>query len=508
MKILFALFAAPSSDWLHFILFLAGIVIFIIIAEKTRVALNWPPEVTRKLVHIGVGVLIFFTPWFFESNRPLIWMAVLFIIIDYLGVRSGMLKGMHGTGRSSYGTVFYPLTFLILVTVCWQTQKVVLMLSMLILAVPDALAAIVGENLKNPHEYRLGDDKKSIEGSWVMGLSTFFVVLIAPLIDQIDGMNLTWLQAAWIGIPTAVMAAVLESISSKGSDNLTAPLGSAFIIWFMLTHDPAAQIQLVAGMLLSFMVAWAAFKVGFLSANGSVMTFILATVIFGAGGWMWAVPILIFFILSSVLSATGKKRKTRFEGIFEKSSRRDAGQVIANGGLPGILVILNSLMPHPVLYYGYLGALAAVNADTWATEIGILSRIKPRLITTGKPVPHGISGGITPSGLAGALLGAFMIAFGGWLCTGLDHFKAPGCLIWITAAGFTASLIDSLLGATLQGQYKCRVCKQVTEKKTHCSQNTVIISGIANVNNDCVNFICAVFGSFFMILGWISGICR
>jgi uncharacterized protein (TIGR00297 family) len=508
MKNLFALFEAPPSDWLHFILFLAGIMLFILIAEKTRAALNWPPEVTRKMVHIGVGVLIFFTPWFFESNRPLIWMAVLFIIIDYLGVRSGMLQGMHGTSRSSYGTVFYPLTFLVLVTACWQTHKVVLMLSMLILAVPDALAAIVGENLKNPHEYRLGDDKKSIEGSTIMGLSTFLIMLIAPLIDQVDGMNLTWLQAVWIGIPTAVMATILESISSKGSDNLTAPLGSAFVIWFMLTHDSAAQIQLAAGMLLSIIVAWAAFRARFLTANGSVMTFILATLIFGTGGWIWAVPILIFFILSSVLSTTGKKRKTRFEGIFEKSSRRDAGQVIANGGLSGGMALLNSLMPDPAWYLGYLGALAAVNADTWATEIGILSRVKPRLITTGKPVPHGISGGITPSGLAGALLGAFMIAIGGWLCAGYEHLKAPLCLIWITAAGFTGSLVDSLLGATLQGQYQCLICEQTTEKKTHCSQNTVIISGIPGVNNDGVNFICSVFGSFFMILGWISGICR
>ena len=508
MKFLLTLIKAPPSDWLHFVLFLTGIVLFIVIAEKTRSALHWPAEVTRKLVHILVGVLIFFTPWFFESNLTLIWMAILFMIINYLGVRSEMLKGMHGTGRSSYGTVFYPVTFLVLVTLCWQSQKAVLMLAMLILAIPDALAAIVGENLKAPHEYRLAEDKKSIEGSLVMGLSTFLVMLTAPFIDRVSGTHLTLLQAAWIGIPTAVMATALESVSSKGSDNLTAPLGSAFIIWFMLNHDFASQVQLVFGMLLSLVVAGSAFRVRFLSASGSVTTFILATVIFGAGGWAWAVPILAFFILSSLLSGTGKKRKIRFEGVFEKTSRRDAGQVIANGGLPGILVILNSLMPHPVWYYGYLGALAAVNADTWATEIGILSRVKPRLITTGKPVPHGISGGITPAGLAGALMGACIIALSGRLSAGQDQLISPVCFFWITAAGFSASLVDSILGASWQAQYQCQVCMQTTERKIHCSKSTVIISGNTVVNNDCVNFICAGFGSFFMFLGWISGICR
>ena len=148
MTLLRFLFGAPSADWIRFGVFFAGIVLFISVAEKMRSYLNWSPEVTRKLVHVLTGILIFFTPYFFISNKTLIWMALIFIVVNFLGVRTGKLQGMHSTERRSYGTVFYPITFLFLVMTCWEVHKTVMMLSMLILAVSDAAAAIVGENLR------------------------------------------------------------------------------------------------------------------------------------------------------------------------------------------------------------------------------------------------------------------------------------------------------------------------------------------------------------------------
>ncbi|HEX9933871.1 MAG TPA: hypothetical protein VGB38_01640, partial [bacterium] len=113
---------------MRFFLFLGGIVLFIIIAEKTRTRLGWSAEVNRKLVHVLTGVLVFFTPFVFTSNKPLIWMAALFIAVDFIGVETGKLKGMHGTARKSFGTVFYPLTFLILAATCWNGHKSVMVL--------------------------------------------------------------------------------------------------------------------------------------------------------------------------------------------------------------------------------------------------------------------------------------------------------------------------------------------------------------------------------------------
>ncbi|NQT25154.1 hypothetical protein HQ585_07360, partial [candidate division KSB1 bacterium] len=128
MNLLEFFFGAPASDWIKFAGFFLGIFLFIFIAEKTRSALGWPAEVTRKLVHIATGVLIFFCAFLFESQIPLIYMAGIFIVVNFLGIQSGKLKGMHGTERHTWGTVYYPLTFLILVLTCWEHHKTILMM--------------------------------------------------------------------------------------------------------------------------------------------------------------------------------------------------------------------------------------------------------------------------------------------------------------------------------------------------------------------------------------------
>jgi uncharacterized protein (TIGR00297 family) len=504
LNILEYLFHAPTEDWLNLLIFFIGIFCFILLAEKTRKKLKWPSEVNRKLVHILTGILIFFSPFFITSKKPLIWIGVIFIMINYIGIRSGKLMGIHDTERRSYGTVFYPMTFLILILTCWDTQKSVILLSMLILALADAAAAIVGENLKSPHEYRLGRDKKSFEGSSIMFIMSFLIVLIGlPLIDQLDGYTISWITAAWIGFNTAVIATVCEAISSRGSDNLSTPLGAAFVLSFMLSNPNPANVQLSIGIGLALLFAVAAFSANFLTANGSITAFLLAVVIFGIGGWKWAVPILTFFTLSSLISKIGGKQKSRFGLIFEKKSRRDMGQVLANGGVAGSIILLNNYFPNPVWYILYLGSLAAVNSDTWATEIGVLSKRLPRSIKNFKNVPPGTSGGITGLGLGSGFLGALIIALSSILFDSTDYSLSFSHLFFyiIVLGGFLAGLVDSLLGATIQAQYRCPACKKVTEKQIHCNKKeTVLISGYRWLNNDMVNFFCSVCGGLFV---WI-----
>ena len=508
MNLIDFLFHAPKSDWIKFIFFFLGILFLMVFLELIRKKADWSQEVSRKFIHISVGILVMFTPYYFESNRPIIWLSLIFLVVDLMAIRTGLLKGMHGTARVSYGTAFFPLSIFILLVFCWSGSKAVFMSSVLIMTIPDAFAAIVGENIKRPHRYRLGKDEKSIEGSLVMFFTTLICIALAlPVFIRLDSYEITG-PVLWIAGITACMATALEAISSKGSDNLTVPLGSALFLYIMSKNSTGENLQLVTGLFMALVIAVLSCRVRFLSPSGSMGTFILATIIFGLGGWSWTVPILTFFILSSLLSKTGRKRKQKLETVFEKSGRRDIGQVMANGGLPGVLVILNIFFPHPFWYYGYLSALAAVNADTWATEIGVLSKTGPRLITTGKPVAHGISGGITPLGLLGAFLGSLIIVLTGLL------FYPENAKLMITQplfylilfSGFFATIMDSLLGATLQGQYQCSICRTKTEKRIHCDQSTSHISGWFWMNNDMVNLVCAVSGVFFVFFGWMSGI--
>jgi len=190
----------------------------------------------------------------------------------------------------------------------------------------------------------------------------------------------------------------------------------------------------------------------------------------------------------------GGNRKSGTEDLFEKSSTRDWAQVFANGGVAGMLVVVSSILPDYDWYPLYLGSLAAVTADTWGTEIGLLSPEKPFLLTTLKPVSPGLSGGITFLGLAGGIVGSLLIGL-----SGLPWLSGAVLLPWILLAGLTGSLLDSFLGATVQGSYRCPVCGKTTERRQHCNrQPTFRIRGIGWINNDGVNWGCAITGAAAM----------
>src|SRR5574340_230608 len=176
--------------------------------------------------------------------------------------------------------------------------------------------------------------------------------------------------------------------------------------------------QLAAGFSLAGLIAVAAYAARSLSFSGAIAATLLGTAVFGLGGFSWAVLLVGFFASSSVLSRMFKRRKAGVNEKYSKGSRRDAGQVLANGGVAGLLAIAQAILPGAnFLWAAAAGTLAAVNADTWATELGILSPVNPRLITTGKVVEKGTSGGISLTGTLAALGGAAaigLLAILGW----------------------------------------------------------------------------------------------
>ena len=141
---------------------------------------------------------------------------------------------------------------------------------------------------------------------------------------------------------------------------------------------------------------------------------------------------------------------------------------------------------------GVAGALAASNADTWATEAGLLARTRPRLITNLQPVDPGTSGAISWLGSAAALAGAILIGL-----VALPFAESTSVLIVIAVAGVLASFLDSLMGATVQAQYWCDQCDQTTERHpTHaCGTPTSHIRGWTWLGNDQVNLAASITGA-------------
>ncbi|MGQ9855036.1 MAG: hypothetical protein ACUVTG_16735, partial [Candidatus Oleimicrobiaceae bacterium] len=270
------------SDWTLLPVFFFALVALIGLAEVLRRLLGGSAEITRKAVHVLTGVLVAGTPFIFRSMAPMAVLGGLFVVINLVAVRKGLLKGMHGTQRQTYGTVFYPLAFLILLLLLWHGHKTVFVAAMLIMALADAGAAIVGENLRRPHEYRLAEEKKSLEGS-----ATMFVVTLAVVVGVLlwlgrgEGFALTLPLALWVGVVVAVVATMCEAVSAMGSDNVSVPLGSAFVMHYMLTRSADDRIAFSVGILLALVVALVSVRVRFLNASGAAVTFVLATLVFG-----------------------------------------------------------------------------------------------------------------------------------------------------------------------------------------------------------------------------------
>lgn len=278
--------------------------------------------------------------------------------------------------------------------------------------------------------------------------------------------------------------------------------------------------QLGLGLVLSGAIGVAANRQGALSGSGALGAVIVGTLIFGFGGLMWGLTLIAFFVLSTLLShyREGAKAQLAIEK-FDKGNRRDLGQALANGGAGALIAaVAYLLIPQPLMLAAFIGAMATVNADTWATEIGVLSQRPPRLITTLRPVERGTSGGVTPLGTLASLAGGLAIglvmvgllaldnALGGAGTLALANPGAGPALILLPAAifgGLAGSLTDSLMGATVQAIYTCPTCNKETEKRIHsCGTPTTLAHGWAWLNNDWVNFISSLAGAAIAALIW------
>lgn len=261
-------------------------------------------------------------------------------------------------------------------------------------------------------------------------------------------------------------------------------------------------MQLLFGFLLAALIAFGAYRAHSLSRSGAYAAVLVGTLIFGLGGWQWAILLLTFFITSSALSHAFSKRKQGLAEKFSKGNRRDAGQVLGNGALAALFAGLHFFYPQSAwVWLGFAGSLAAVNADTWATELGVLNQRPPRMITNlGKEVEKGTSGAISFAGTLAALAGSALI---GLLAACFDPYPLSWTMgLGITAAGLLGSLFDSFLGATVQAIYYCPHCKKETEHyPLHvCDTPTILKRGWPWLDNDFVNLGCAVFGALAALL--------
>jgi len=234
-------------------------------------------------------------------------------------------------------------------------------------------------------------------------------------------------------------------------------------------------------------------KRGYIDAKAALLSILFSSLYFLLSPGV-LVAAAIFFFTSSALTKMGSKHKQSL-GVAEPPSGRKWTQVVGAGGAAAIaaLIPLTGVSPWSKAVAAALASLAASNADTWAAEIGSLSREKPRLITNPRiRVAPGVSGAVTLAGELGAAAGSAAIALTAAVLAraGLLPPLPTSKIIAIWVAGYLGEVLDSVVGATLQAKYLCPRCNTLTDKKIHvCGTETSKISGVSFINNEATNLL-------------------
>jgi phytol kinase len=185
-------------------------------------------EQSRKIVHIGTGNVIALA-WFLQLPAWVgITSAVLAGIITLISYWLPILPGVNSVGRKSYGTFFYAVSMGLLIAIFWPLQHPeYAAIGILVMAWGDGLAAIVGQKWGR-HPYKILGNSKSVEGTATLLLVSYIITTIILYIAH-GNLPIVWL----VGIPVAIVAVILESISQFGLDNISLPLGAALLAFWL-----------------------------------------------------------------------------------------------------------------------------------------------------------------------------------------------------------------------------------------------------------------------------------
>ncbi len=165
---------------------------------------------------------------------------------------------------------------------------------------------------------------------------------------------------------------------------------------------------LLLGAALAVAIAAAAYRLGALSAGGAAGAVLVGTLTFGIGGLAPAVLLILFFVSSSGLSRLGKTRKRSLAATFSKGSRRDLGQVVANGAVAAALSVVYGLGRDPIWLAGVAGALAAALLFAWLRpSTSLPAAAAASILLVSSPIFHRVSRMcLTDALLALGLIGA------------------------------------------------------------------------------------------------------
>ena len=300
--------------------------------------------------------------------------------------------------------------------------------------------------------------------------------------------------SVWQCLAVAAFATELELFTVRGLDNITITLGSSLLSYAFAYFDGAGNY--ILPILATPLIIALAHSGKALTKGGIIAAVIVDLAVSVSLGNFGFAILLTFFTMGVAIDKIKKRYNKAKQNVESKGSCRDSVQVLANGLLPAICAALYFVTSNFAFLAAFVASLAEALADTAASGIGSFSRrtFDPFRM---KPIAKGLSGGMSVLGTLASLIGALVIAL---LAVHKIGFEAS---LVVVLSAFLGALFDSLLGSLLQVKYRCTVCGDIVERKSHCGSQTVKHSGISFITNDTVNLLGTLFSATVAMLIYI-----
>ena len=311
-------------------------------------------------------------------------------------------------------------------------------------------------------------------GAWFLGA-------FGQVLSMVNGIQIGTSRVVFF----AVIGGLLVALAREdwiGKNRTASMLSIALVLWILSL--PAFEYldiipqQLMFGIGIAGGLGYISWRVGSASITGMLTGIIFSLIVIVFGGFTWFSIMLVFFGVGSLVARLNYKEKLQMGVAEENEGAREAKNVFANTVIAAICVVGFSMntqlgISGNIFIFGFAGAIAAAMSDTLSSEIGILFE-NTRLITTFSKVEVGTDGGVTVQGSLAGFVGAFSIG----LLTSWTLGVGLGGAIVIGIAGVTGMVGDSVLGASLEGEW---------------------------MSNEGVNFMATLIGAIASIGGAILG---
>jgi uncharacterized protein (TIGR00297 family) len=412
-------------------------------------------ETRRQAVHIAMGGFAFALAWMtWWQAAACALAALLFNAFALPRLARVLFRDAELHGRRPGGIVFYPLAVLLLI-LAFPDRLDIVALAWGVLAAGDGFATIVGRAVRGPRLPWNRDKTWAGTAAFVLAGTAAGTVLAWWARDAVVAQPPVWFT--WTApVLAAVIAALVETLPVRLDDNLSIPAAAAATAWVVTKISPEAALaswplvegRLVAAVFVNGVAAAAGYFAGTVTVSGMLAGFAIGVAVWlGTGATGWAL-LFCTFLVASLSSRLGLQRKIVL-GIAEaRGGRRGPGNAIANCGVAAVAALLVAAGEAPsASLLLFVTALVAGASDTVSSEIGKAFGGTTVLITTLRRVPPGTSGALSAEGTIAGVASAFVLAL---LAAGLG-LVPPGSLWIVVVAATAGSVVESGLGATLEG---------------------------------------------------------